>query len=201
MRQKMKELEAQGSLREATLYSPLDKESRPVQDSLVEAPPGVTSSSVTRTGLLVYTAAGLSLIAALIHLWVVPEHFGEWWGYGAFMLVAAACQGLFSLLVLRFPRSALISLSGIAGNLIIVLLYVISHTWGMPFGASWIPFDPSVAHLEDAEVLGMSATLAEVGIIFSCGGLLDRAYRKVAINALFLLGVLVWALRLTGILP
>jgi hypothetical protein len=43
------------------------------------------------TGVL-YTVAALSLIAGLIHLWVVPEHFEEWWGYGVFFLVAALAQ-------------------------------------------------------------------------------------------------------------
>jgi hypothetical protein len=33
------------------------------------------------------TAAALSLLAAAIHLWVMPEQFEEWWGYGAFFLV------------------------------------------------------------------------------------------------------------------
>lgn len=39
-----------------------------------------------------YAVAVLSALAALIHLWVMPEHFGEWWGYGAFFLVAACAQ-------------------------------------------------------------------------------------------------------------
>jgi hypothetical protein len=33
------------------------------------------------------TAAALSLMAAAIHLWAVPDHLEEWWGYGAFFLV------------------------------------------------------------------------------------------------------------------
>ena len=37
---------------------------------------------------LVYSAVALWLVAALIHLWVTPEHFREWWGYGTFMLAA-----------------------------------------------------------------------------------------------------------------
>ena len=28
--------------------------------------------------VLLYAAAAFSLIAALIHLWVMPEHFEEW---------------------------------------------------------------------------------------------------------------------------
>jgi hypothetical protein len=29
-------------------------------------------------GRTLYAAAALSLLAALIHLWVMPEHFEEW---------------------------------------------------------------------------------------------------------------------------
>ena len=41
---------------------------------------------------VLYAAAALSLLAALIHLWVTPEHLEEWWGYGAFFLVTALAQ-------------------------------------------------------------------------------------------------------------
>src|SRR5919199_1138767 len=41
---------------------------------------------------MLYAVATLSALAALIHLWVAPEHFGEGWGYGAFFLVAACAQ-------------------------------------------------------------------------------------------------------------
>ncbi len=41
-----------------------------------------------------YAAAALSLVAALEHLWVVPQHFEEWWGYGAFFLASAVAQAL-----------------------------------------------------------------------------------------------------------
>ena len=46
-------------------------------------------------------AAGLSVFAAAIHIWVVPEHLQEWWGYGAFFLVLAAAQALYAGLILR----------------------------------------------------------------------------------------------------
>ena len=39
-------------------------------------------------------SAALLLLAAAIHLWVVPEHLEEWWGYGAFFLVVAIAQVL-----------------------------------------------------------------------------------------------------------
>jgi hypothetical protein len=50
-------------------------------------PTGTASSDRT-----LYAAASLSLAAALIHLWVMPEHFEEWWGYGTFFLATAAAQ-------------------------------------------------------------------------------------------------------------
>jgi hypothetical protein len=33
-----------------------------------------------RPGGALYPVATLSLIAGFMHLWVVPEHFKEWWG-------------------------------------------------------------------------------------------------------------------------
>jgi hypothetical protein len=45
--------------------------------------------------------AALSLLAALIHLRVMPEHFEEWWGYGTFFLVCTVAQGLYVPILLR----------------------------------------------------------------------------------------------------
>jgi hypothetical protein len=80
-------------------------------------------------GRTLYAAAALSLLAALIHLWVMPEHFEEWWGYGAFFLVTAASQVLYAPLVLLWP-TRMVLLSGIAGNLAIVALYLLTRTVG-----------------------------------------------------------------------
>jgi hypothetical protein len=74
-------------------------------------------------------AAALSLVAALIHLWAAPEHREEWWGYGAFFLVIGAAQVLYIPLLLRWPNGALL-LGGIAGNLAIVALYLLTRTVG-----------------------------------------------------------------------
>jgi hypothetical protein len=148
-----------------------------------------------------YAAAGLSLVAVLIHLWVAPEHFEEWWGYGSFFVICAIAQMLFAPLLLRWPAGSLIPLAGIAGNLVVVLLYLVSRTWGMPLGPDWVLLSPDAAHLEDPEVLGMLATAAELGTIFFLVILLGGLYRKVVINALLFLGALLWTLRLTGILP
>jgi hypothetical protein len=154
-----------------------------------------------RLGMAACAAAILSLVAALIHLWVAPEHFEEWWGYGTFMLVSAACQGIFVPLVLRFPASRLVSLAGIVGNLFIVVLYVVTYTWGMPFGPTWVPFDPAVAHLVNPEALGTGATAAEMGIVILLTVSLEGSLRRAVINALLVVGALLWGLRIAGILP
>ena len=79
---------------------------------------------------VLYAAAALSLLAALIHLWVTPEHFEEWWGYGAFFLVAALAQMLYAPLVLVWPTRTVLLL-GIGGNLAIVVLYLLTRTGGI----------------------------------------------------------------------
>ena len=82
------------------------------------------SLAAVRPKRILYVAAALSLVAALIHLWVMPEPFQEWWGYGAFFLVASSAQLLYVPLLLRWPNRAVVLLLGIAGNLAIVVLYV-----------------------------------------------------------------------------
>ena len=79
-----------------------------------------------------YAAAALSLLAGLIHLWMTPEHFEEWWGYGAFSLAAGAAQVLYASIVLLWPTRVVL-LAGIAGNLAIVALYLLTRTVGIPF--------------------------------------------------------------------
>jgi len=76
---------------------------------------------------------GYALLAhsVLNHLWVMPEHFGEWWGYGAFFLVAAVAQIGYVPLLLRWPNQMVLML-GIAGNSAIILLYLLTREVGIP---------------------------------------------------------------------
>jgi hypothetical protein len=61
------------------------------------------SRLAARPNAILYVAAALSLLAALIHLRVMPEHFEEWWGYGTFFLVCAVAQVLYVPVMLRLP--------------------------------------------------------------------------------------------------
>jgi hypothetical protein len=65
-------------------------------------------------------------------LWVIPEHFEEWWGYGLFFLIVTIAQALYAVILLRWPGQGLL-LAGIAGNSAIILLYLLTRTVGIPF--------------------------------------------------------------------
>ena len=97
------------------------------------------------------------------YLWVTTEHFEEWWGYGAFFLVAALAQALYAPLVVVWPtRIAL--LLGIGGNLTIVVLYLLTRTVGIPL------FGPGAGEVEGVRFIGLCATTSEVGIAVALGG-------------------------------
>ena len=83
-----------------------------------------------------------SLAAGLIHLWVMPEQFEEWWGYGTFFLVAAVAQMVYSPLLLRWPNR-MVLLLGISGNSAIILLYLLTRVAGIPL------FGPEAGEVEE----------------------------------------------------
>ncbi len=114
-----------------------------------------------------YAAAILSLLAALVHLWVTPEHFEEWWGYGAFFLVAGAAQILYVPIVLLLP-TRIVLLGGIAGNHAIVVLYLLTRTVGIPF------FGPEAGEVERFGFVDVCATASELGIAVALGAVLLR---------------------------
>jgi hypothetical protein len=132
------------------------------------------------------------MAAACAHLAVMPEHFREWWAYGAFFLTAAAGQGTYALLVLVRPRPWLV-LAGIAGNLAIVGMYVLSRTNGVPLG-------PHAGQPEPATALDISCTAAEVGVIAASLALLPRRLARPTGTALMVAGSALWGARLSGLL-
>lgn len=126
---------------------------------------GLLASRVTVVGLRV--AAALSLLAAAIHLWVVPEHLQEWWGYGAFFLMLAVVQGLYGFGLLRRPSRPYLLL-GATGNLAVVILWLVTRTTGIPL------LGPHAGEIEGVGVLDLACTLGEVGIVATLGVLAMR---------------------------
>ncbi|WP_207955971.1 hypothetical protein [Rubrobacter marinus] len=118
-----------------------------------------------------YAAAVLSLVAALAHLWAVPDRFGEWWGYGLFSLSAAAAQGMYGVVVLRFttPGRALLLL-GLLGNLALLVLYGVTRTTGIPF------FEPQAGEVGGVGALDLSAA-SEAALVAALAVLLRSGRR------------------------
>jgi hypothetical protein len=138
-------------------------------------------------------AAALSLFAGWVHLAFIESHWEQWWAYGAFFLVTGAVQSLFVPLVLRWPRPWVVW-AGIAGNLAIVGMYVVSRTYGPPVG-------PHEDVAERATAIDLACTAAEVALIGALLVLLPRGQRRWVANALLAIGILLWVLRLTEQMP
>jgi hypothetical protein len=136
--------------------------------------------------------AGLSFLAAGLHLWVLQAHLLEWWAYGVFFLVAALGQTALGVLILRWTPPWLV-LTGIAGNLAIIGMYVLSRTNGPPLG-------PHAGRPEGAGTLDIVCAVAELGTIVALLGLLPERLARHTATTLAITGVALWSARLTGVL-
>ncbi len=123
-----------------------------------------------RATRLLYAAATLSLLAAILHAWVMPEHLFEWWGYGTVFLATAVFQALYALALARHPRPWLYRL-GIAVNLAIIALWVWTRTVGIPL------LGPGAGETEPVGRLDVVSKVAEAGLVALLAALLWRAGR------------------------
>lgn len=107
----------------------------------------------------VYTAAALSALAGFIHIAVTPDHFEEWIGYGLFFLIASTLQFMYALLLLAHAANRELLLAGIVGNGLIIVLWAITRTVGIPF------FGPEAGEVEAVGVLDTVSKLVEGALI------------------------------------
>ncbi len=128
--------------------------------SLDASGPKAAGRSVPR---LVERAQWLGLAAALAHVWALPDHLDEWWGYGLFFLVAAAFQGVYSLVLDSFYRRDWFLALGIAGNLSLVLLWLLSRTAGNPRPG------PHTGHVESVGIVDGATASLELALIGALG--------------------------------
>lgn len=132
-----------------------------------------------RSRTVLCPAAALSLLAALIHFWVIPEHFEEWWGYGVFFVVAATAQSLYAVALLRWPSQKLLLL-GIMGNSLIILMYLLTRVIGIPF------FGPEAGEVETVGVIDVCATASEAILVVVLGALLLRCLIRQRIGTILI---------------
>jgi hypothetical protein len=151
--------------------------------------PGVDHSLAVGT---LGAIACLSGLAGGIHLSVAPEHFDEWWGYGAFFLAAAVGECALVLLLALRARAWVVQ-AGIWTSLATMLMYLVSRTSGIPLG-------PEKGVVETVDLPGLAATAAEGALVVVLCLLLAGRERRYTLNALGLVGVALWIAALAGAL-
>jgi peptidoglycan/LPS O-acetylase OafA/YrhL len=144
----------------------------------------------SRWSAAVLASGVLSLVAGWIHLAYVSSHWDYWWAYGAFFLGTGLFQALLAPALLRWPGSWT-ALVGIAGNVAIIGMYLWSRLYAIPMG-------PHKGVLERIGAVDLACTGAEVMLVGILLAIVDPRKRRWALNALLLLGVALWALRLTN---
>ena len=110
--------------------------------------------------------ASLSAGAAAIHFAVIFEHFTEYALYGVFFLVISWAQLIWAAIVMWRPSRLWLWL-GVAGNAVVVAVYVASRTAGLPIG-------PDVGNPEPVGGLDVVSVVLEVALIAGCVALLWR---------------------------
>ena len=89
----------------------------------------------TMGGVRVYSAALLTLAAALIHLAVAPEHLREYLPFGVFFLAVGCAQIVLAVELFARPTRGLATAMG-AFSVGLVAMWFVSRTVGLPVGPS-----------------------------------------------------------------
>jgi hypothetical protein len=129
---------------------------------------GSTGEDVSGTArpYLLGGLAALSVGAAAIHFAVTFSHFSEYVLYGLFFLVVAWAQLIWPAVLVWRPSRPWLGL-GMAGNAVIVAVYVASRTTGLSFG-------PDLHDTEPVGALDVVSVVLESAIIAGCAVLLWR---------------------------
>lgn len=122
---------------------------------------------------LVVLAAAATVVAGIVHLVVMPEHFEESVLYGSFFLVLAAGQATYAWCLLVSPSRPVLA-AGVLGNSAVVALWLVTRTVGLPFG-------PFAGEVEAVGPLDLLAVTAELTMIVAAALLLARTQRRTAL--------------------
>jgi hypothetical protein len=101
--------------------------------------------------------AGVSSVAALIHVEAAVDHYSEYRLYSAVFVALAVWQALWAWRLLR-GGTRLTLLAGVLGNTAIALLWLASRTTGVPIAP--VPWEPEPVGAAD-----LLATLSELVIV------------------------------------
>ena len=89
---------------------------------------------------LALIAAVLVFGSSVIHSALIAAHFEEHWSFGAFFVVVTLAQAGWAVLVFGEPLNRRILLAGAIGNALLIVVWAISRTVGVPLGPHpWTP--------------------------------------------------------------
>jgi hypothetical protein len=98
----------------------------------------------------------MCFLSELIHLWLLPEQYEIFIGYGIIFLLIAMAQGVIGAHLLFEPRRRLLTF-GLWVNALIVVLYGFTHTIGVPVGLAFLPLP--------IDVWGVGAAAASLVVV------------------------------------
>src|SRR5215510_6428826 len=136
-----------------------------------------------------YGLALTSLATAAIHFAVTGDHFEEDVLFGVFFVAVAWAQALWAVAILLTP-TRLVLAAGLAGNLAVVVLWVVSRTVGVPIG-------PEAGTAEAVGAIDVAATILELVIVVVSA--LVLADRSVSESRAAQLGLVPLGLAIVGI--
>ena len=141
----------------------------PPQQAAVPVPgrPGPLSQAAQAAGTRTVAAilGLLSMATALIHFAVIDQHWAVYWLYGAFFILVGSAQLGWALAITAVPGRWLLW-SGVAGNALVVLTWIVTRTAGNLVGPATTP--------ERAGFGDLVATVMQVLIVAGCLVLLSR---------------------------
>ncbi len=83
--------------------------------------------------VLVSLAAIATVVAGALHLYLVREHWSDYWAYGLFFVLIGVVQVAGGLALLAAPRRSLY-LIGVVGTVALLAFYVWTRTVAVPIG-------------------------------------------------------------------
>lgn len=121
---------------------------------------------------LICVAAILSIGAGAIHTGLIQEHFEEWYGYGMFFVCASIAQIVYGLILIKNAQNGrrwgTFYIVGIIGNLLIIGLWLVSRTYGIPY------FGPEAGEVESMGPVDILSKAIEFWLVI----VLARAFKE-----------------------
>jgi hypothetical protein len=121
----------------------------------------MTTNDGTVGRYLGWFLVALSLGAGVIHFAESGGHFDVGWAHGTFFAVVAWLQVAWAAAVIVSPSRRLLAV-GAAGNLVVVVTWLMSRIWGVPIGpGAW---EPEPVALADSLATGFEIAIVAVAL-------------------------------------